>query len=78
MKVRVDEQADAVYIRLNELAVVESEEIRPGVVFDFDANGVVVGVELLGVSRRQGGAPIRSVTVETGPADGPGRAKPAA
>jgi hypothetical protein len=31
---------------------VESEEVRPGVVLDFDKNDRVVGVEFLGVSTR--------------------------
>ncbi|MBD3325404.1 DUF2283 domain-containing protein, partial [candidate division KSB3 bacterium] len=32
--------------------IVESEEVRPGVILDFDENDKVVGVEFLGVSAR--------------------------
>jgi hypothetical protein len=32
--------------------VAESEEVRPGVVFDFDAAGRVLGIEMLDVSQR--------------------------
>ena len=30
----------------------ESEEVRPGVVLDFDAQGQVLGIEMLDVSKR--------------------------
>ncbi|PIQ50828.1 MAG: hypothetical protein COW02_18025 [Comamonadaceae bacterium CG12_big_fil_rev_8_21_14_0_65_59_15] len=32
--------------------VVDSDEVRPGVVFDFDVNGRVLGIEMLDVSLR--------------------------
>jgi uncharacterized protein YuzE len=50
MKIEYDQQADAMYIRLRTGAVAESEEIRPGVVFDYDAEGKVLGIEMLDVS----------------------------
>jgi uncharacterized protein YuzE len=34
MRVRFDEGADALYVRIDEPPVVESEEVRPGVVLD--------------------------------------------
>jgi uncharacterized protein YuzE len=34
MKIEYDQQADAMYIRLKAGTVAESDEIRPGVVFD--------------------------------------------
>jgi len=52
MKIEYDQQADAMYIRLKAGTVVESDEIRPGVVFDFDAAGKVLGIEMLDVSLR--------------------------
>ena len=52
MKIEYDQQADAMYIRLRTGAVAESEEIRPGVVFDYDADGKVLGIEMLDVSER--------------------------
>lgn len=52
MRVRVDHAADALYIRLNERPILESEEVRPGVVLDFDASGLVVGIEMLDISKR--------------------------
>ena len=52
MKIEYDQQADAMYIRLKAGAVAESEEVRPGVVLDFDAEGKVLGIEMLDVSDR--------------------------
>ncbi len=52
MKIEYDPKADAMYIRLIAGAVAESEEVRPGVVFDFDSNGRVLGIEMLDVSQR--------------------------
>lgn len=52
MKLHFDEKADALYLRLGESAVVESEEIRPGIVLDFDEQDRVVGIEILRVKER--------------------------
>ena len=52
MKIEYDPKADAMYIRLIAGTVVESDEVRPGVVFDLDAAGRVLGIEMLDVSPR--------------------------
>ena len=52
MRVRVDKRVDALYIRLDDSRIVESEEIRPGVILDYDDDDQVVGVEFLDVSKR--------------------------
>lgn len=52
MKIEYDLKADAMYIRLLAGEVTESDEVRPGVVLDFDANGRVLGIEMLDVSLR--------------------------
>ena len=52
MRIRVDRENDALYFRLDENSIVESEEIRPGVILDFNKNGEVVGVEFLGIKSR--------------------------
>jgi len=52
VKIEYDQQADAIYIRLKAGTVAESEEVRPGVVLDFDAEGKVLGIEMLDVSER--------------------------
>lgn len=52
MRVRLDREADALYVRLDESPVFESEEIRPGVMIDLDERGEIIGLEMLRVSRR--------------------------
>ncbi|CAM8630812.1 COG5428 Uncharacterized conserved small protein [Burkholderiales bacterium] len=52
MKTEYDRHADAIYIRLLAATVVESNEVRPGVVLDVDADGKVLGIEMLDVSER--------------------------
>jgi len=47
LKVSYDADANAAYIRLSSAKVMESEEVTPGVVFDFDKEGRIVGIELL-------------------------------
>jgi uncharacterized protein YuzE len=50
MKIEYDQKADAMYIRLRAGKVAESDEVRPGLVFDFDDQGRVLGIEMLDVS----------------------------
>ena len=38
---------NAAYIRLSQEKILESAEIAPGVVFDYDTEGRIVGIELL-------------------------------
>jgi uncharacterized protein YuzE len=52
MKLKVDEKADALYLRLDDSRIVESEEVSPGVILDYNEQNQVVGVEILGLSRR--------------------------
>ncbi len=52
MQIEYDPKADAMYIRLIAGTVVDSDEVRPGVVFDFDVNRRVLGIEMLDVSLR--------------------------
>jgi len=52
MKLKVDEKADALYLRLDNSRIVESQEVTPGVVVDYNAKNEVVGVEILRLSRR--------------------------
>jgi uncharacterized protein YuzE len=45
IKYRADD--NAAYIRLSSGKVLESAEVAPDVVFDYDAEGRIVGIELL-------------------------------
>ena len=52
MKLTIDRQADALYLDLAESPAAESEEISPGVILDYNAEGKVVGIEMLHLSQR--------------------------
>lgn len=53
MKLKVDQAADALYLTIEDSPVAESQEVAPGVILDFNARGEVVGVEILGLSKRE-------------------------
>ena len=50
MRLKVDREADALYLRLDDSPIIESEEVSPGIVLDFNAQNQVVGVEMLYLS----------------------------
>jgi uncharacterized protein YuzE len=52
MRIEFDHMADALYVQLTEGEIEKTEEIKPGMILDYDANGNVLGVELLHVSKR--------------------------
>ena len=52
MRLKVDKENDALYLRLDESPIIESEEVQPGVILDFNAEGKVVGIEILNLSIR--------------------------
>ena len=66
MRLKVDRESDALYFRLDESAVVESEEVQPGVILDFDAQGNVVGIEILNLSTRVPPERLRVLRFEIG------------
>ena len=65
MRIKVDKASDALYFRLDESRIVESEEIRPGVILDYDKDDRVVGVEFLGVSMRATKEELSSLQFQT-------------
>ncbi|HWQ39352.1 MAG TPA: DUF2283 domain-containing protein, partial [Burkholderiales bacterium] len=52
MKLKVDRQADALYLPLSDAQASRSEEISPGIIVDYDEQGRVVGIEMLYLSKR--------------------------
>ena len=65
MRLKIDKENDALYFRLDESAIVESEEVQPGVILDFDKNNQVVGIEILNLSARVGLEKINILQLET-------------
>lgn len=66
MRLKVDKENDALYFRLDESSIVESEEVQPGVVLDFNADGKMVGIEILNLSQRITLDQLKVLQYETG------------
>ena len=45
--IKYSSEDNAAYIRLSQDKILESAEVAPDVVFDYDAEGRIVGIELL-------------------------------
>jgi uncharacterized protein YuzE len=52
MKLHIDKKSDALYLRLDDSSIIESQEVSPGVVLDFNEDNQVVGIEMLNLSHR--------------------------
>ncbi|MBD2108346.1 DUF2283 domain-containing protein [Nodosilinea sp. FACHB-13] len=60
MNIEYDSDVDALYLRLAEGEIVESDSIEPNVVYDYAADDRVIGVELLRVSANLPGLAVRA------------------
>lgn len=67
MKLKVDRQADALYLTLSEAPSSRSEEISPGIIVDYDDQDCVVGIEMLYLSTRAPETDIRRLLFESVP-----------
>lgn len=65
MRLRIDQTSDTLYFRLDEAAIIESEEVQPGVILDYNEQGQVVGLEILAVSARVKPEMLRTLQFET-------------
>jgi len=65
MKLKIDKENDVLYLRLDESEIVESEEVQPGVILDFNKDNRVVGIEILALSTRVKPEKLRVVQLET-------------
>ncbi len=65
MRIKLDKEGDALYFRLSDEDILESEEVRPGVILDFDDKGRVVGVEFLNISERANQQEIANLQFQT-------------
>lgn len=64
MRVHFDEQTDAVHFRLDDSKIADSEEVRPGVMLDFNDANEVVGVEILHAGKRVSPEFLRQIQFE--------------
>ncbi len=67
MRVRVDSQSDAIYIDLSQGVIENSEEVSDGIILDYDAQGRLVGIEILDASKKtQDKETLRTISMEMG------------
>lgn len=66
MRLKVDKESDALYPLLDESSIVESEEVQPEVILDFNAEGKVVGIEMLNLTSRVAPERLSVFQFETG------------
>ena len=52
MVIKYDKDIDAIYIKLSDEKVAESDEEKPGIILDYDESGNIVGIELLNASKK--------------------------
>lgn len=52
MRIKVDLESDALYFRLSEDEIEESEEVSKGIIIDYSKAGKVIGVEILNVKEK--------------------------
>ena len=52
MKVTYDPEVDVLRVLFRDTPIAESDEDKPGVIFDYDKDGNIVGLEVLNASLR--------------------------
>ena len=70
MKIKVDQQADVLYLTLGEAPASDSEEVSSGIIVDYDEQGRVVGIEVLHLSKRAPQLDVRRLLFESVPKAG--------
>ena len=64
MIITYDREVDALYIQLTETKPARGMDIEEGVTVDLDAQGHMVGIEILDASERLGKEQLHSVTLK--------------
>ena len=52
-RLRYDRVNDVLYIRLRDDKVVDSDEVAPGIIIDYNEKGEIAGIEILWFSKRR-------------------------
>ena len=52
MRFHYDKKVDALYIRFDESAYRESDEVAEGVILDYDRQGKLIGLEILDAAKK--------------------------
>lgn len=65
MKINIDSVMRACYIRFDESPILGSEEVKPGVILDYDEDNRIVGIELLNISPEIINNIMKNLSIET-------------
>lgn len=52
MRIHYSREADALYIRLKETDITNTDEITEDIIIDYDKDGNVIGIEILSASEK--------------------------
>lgn len=52
MKITYDQEVDILRIIFSDTPIEESDEEKPGIIFDYDEHGNIVGLEILDASKQ--------------------------
>ncbi len=69
MKIEYDKEADALYILLKDAPVDNNIDIEEGVTVDLDENKHIIGIEILGASKKLSLENITNVTISNLPVE---------
>lgn len=69
MRIEYSKEEDALYIHLRDAPVAESRDITEGVTLDLDADGRIVGLEVLDASEAIGLGNLVNVSIENLPVE---------
>ena len=64
MKIRIDKDADAMYIELSDAPFSKNQKIDSSTIVDLDNKGNIIGIEVLNVSKRISKDFLSTVSVE--------------
>ena len=64
MKIEYDSDVDALYIIIQEKEVAHTKELDEGINIDLDADGKVIGLEIIGATERYSQKDIFNVSME--------------
>ncbi|MCD6117381.1 DUF2283 domain-containing protein [bacterium] len=64
MKIEYDQEVDALYIRIQEKVVSRTKELEEGINIDFDEDGKIIGLEIIGAKERYSNEDILNISTE--------------
>ena len=61
MKTSYDPEANALYVKFSDDKIERTEELKPGIILDFDSRGHVVGIEMLDAKQQLSESALKSL-----------------